>query len=305
MFQHIKLWFPSAEGVETSVSASSSTVASQVQLLEADEFELAYQSSLEQDSLRVVFDPIDGCQLSTMHLNLYNSEGRLRLPEAKFQDLFDSTAELTMLNKALAERSELVDKRNCHPLTVNEKLRHPYVFSQVEMVFFGLPKRFGIRGESIRAGSMIMVFGGHYYTDSEEAKKRISQLEAFFHQQWIASGKNGSPKPIHMIHTYDDTGSSVKASSTKPIIDTHFQNPHKFGPASILNHASGDEQNAHIIRHSHQGRVYIIVFAIKDINREEIFFNYGSPGINDLVFPNAKLSNTGNEAKGIEFEVTI
>jgi hypothetical protein len=55
MFQHIKLWFPSAEGVETSVSASSSTVASQVQLLEADEFELAYQSSLEQDSLDVSY----------------------------------------------------------------------------------------------------------------------------------------------------------------------------------------------------------------------------------------------------------
>lgn len=269
-------------------------------MLDADKFELAYQPSLEHDSLRVIFNPIDGCQLSTIRLKLENSEGRLRIPEAKFQDLFESAAELTMVNKALPERAKLVEERSCHPLTVNDSLCHPYVCSQVEMVFFGLPKRFGIRGASIRAGSIIMVFGGRYYTDGEEAKKRIHQLETFFHQQWIEGGKNGSQKPLHMIHTYDDTGSSVKASSTKPIIDTHFQNPHKFGPASMLNHASGDLQNAHIIRHSCEGRVYIILIAIKDINREEILFNYGSPGMNELV-----MSNTGNEAVGIEFEVTM
>jgi len=101
------------------------------------------------------------------------------------------------------------------------------------------------------------------------------------------------------VHTCTTFQAAIRMG-TKPIIDTHFQNPHKFGPASMLNHASGDLQNAHIIRHSCEGRVYIILIAIKDINREEILFNYGSPGMNELV-----MSNTGNEAVGIEFEVTM
>jgi hypothetical protein len=209
-------------------------------------------------------------RMEHIQLNMFDVDNKFR-DCVEFKDMISNSA-LADLNKDIEKlrskvallKSDIFKQYTVRKKIYISRLHHPYIFRDLYLSNTKSMKGFTVkcRGKLIPKTGLVGILGGNEYYNNKTIKEREATI---LHHLQITP---------HLFHCINTGTNRINASKSKPCIDTHLQNPHKWGIMQFINHSLNDEEcNVKFIRHKNT----VFVVATKQVNvGDELIINYNN-----------------------------